>query len=125
VFDHFTHDTSQGLGYASVDSYPVNDTTASNTTISTSNIPTFTSPTTGKFYDLRNCIDFRPIKTAATGLNPVDPETYQVPPGGLHTPKPSSAKDNLELTMEFPQQEVINYHLLLQNSQTHLNLLKL
>ncbi len=93
VFDHFTHDTSQGLGYASVDSYPINDTTTSNTTISTSDIPTFTSPTTGKFYDLRNCIDFRPIKTAATGLNPIDPETYQVPPGGLHTPKPSSDFD--------------------------------
>jgi hypothetical protein len=93
VFDHFTHDTSQGLGYSSVDSYPIDDTATSNTTINTVDIPTFTSPVTKKFYDLRNCLDFRPIKTAATGLNPADPGTYQVPFGGLHTPKPSSDFD--------------------------------
>ncbi len=93
VFDHFTHDTSQGLGYASVDSYPIDDATTSNTTINTTSIPTFTSPATGKFFDLRNCVDFRPIKTAATGLNPADPGTYQVPFGGLHIPKPASDFD--------------------------------
>ena len=93
VFDHFTHDTSQGLGYASVDSYPINDTTASNTTINTTNIPKFTSPVTGRFFDLRNCVDFRPIKTANTSLNPIDVGTYQIPFGGLHIPKPSSDFD--------------------------------
>lgn len=94
VFDHFTHDTSQGLGYASIDSYPINDSITSNTTINTVNIPTFTSPVTGRFFDLRNCIDFRPIKTSATGINPVEPGTYQVPFGGLHIPKPSSDFDS-------------------------------
>lgn len=93
VFDHFTHDTSQGLGYASVDSYPVDDSAVSNTTINTVDIPTFTSPITGRFYDLRNSVDFRPIKTSATGINPADPGTYQVPFGGLHIPKPSSDFD--------------------------------
>jgi hypothetical protein len=94
VFDHFTHDTSQGLGYASVDSYPIDDAATSNTTINTVNIPTFTSPVTGRFFDLRNCVDFRPIKTAATGLNPADPGTYQIPFGGLHIPKPYSDFDS-------------------------------
>jgi hypothetical protein len=93
VFDHFVHDTSQGLGYASVDSYPVNDSATSNTTINTVDIPTFTSPTTGRFFNLRDCVDFRPIKTSATGLNPADPGTYQVPSGGLHFPQATSDFD--------------------------------
>lgn len=93
VFDHFTHDTTQGVGYCSVDSYPVNDTTTSNTTINTADIPVFVSPSTKKQFNLRDCIDFRPIKTANTSLNPIDVGTYQVPTGGLHIPKPNSDFD--------------------------------
>ena len=93
VYDHFTHDVTQGVGYLSVDSYPVNDTITSNTTITTSNIPVYISPKTSVVYDLRNCIDFRPIKTANTSLNPVDTGVYQIPPGGLHTPLAGSDFD--------------------------------
>jgi len=93
VFDHFTHDTTQGVGYCSVDSYPVNDSVTSNTTINTADIPIFTSPTTKKQFDLRDCVDFRPIKTANTALNPIDVGTYQVPIGGLHIPRPNSDFD--------------------------------
>jgi hypothetical protein len=93
VFDHFVHDTSQGLGYASVDSYPINDSVSSNTTINTTDISVFTSPTTGRSFNLRDCLDFRPIKTAVTGLNPVDVETYQIPSGGIHFPQPTSDFD--------------------------------
>lgn len=93
VFDHFTHDTSQGLGYTSVDSYPINDAASSNTTINTKDISVFTSPTTGTVYNLRDCVDFRPIKTANTALNPVDDGTYQVPAGGLRIPEPASDFD--------------------------------
>ena len=93
VFDHFSHDTTQGVGYCSVDSYPVDDTTTSNTTINTADIPIFTSRATKARFDLRDCVDFRPIKTANTSLNPIDVGTYQVPTGGLHIPKPSSDFD--------------------------------
>lgn len=93
VYDHFTHDVTQGVGYLSVDSYPINDSVTSNTTITTSNIPVYTSPKTGTIYDLRNCIDFRPIKTANTSLNPIDTGIYQIPPGGLHTPLAGSDFD--------------------------------
>ena len=93
VFDNFTHDTSQGVGYASVDSYPVNDDTSSNTTITTATIPTFTSPTTKRIYKLRDSIDFRPIKTANTALNPIDVGTYQVPTFGLRVPQSNSDFD--------------------------------
>ena len=93
VFDHFTHDTSQGVGYASVDSYPIDDTATSNTTITTGDIPNFTSPTTKTFYKLRDSIDFRPIKTANTSLNPIDVGTYQVPTFGLRVPESGSDFD--------------------------------
>lgn len=72
TFDHFTHDTSQGVGYLSVDSYPINDTATSNTTIRTEQIPVYTSTRTGTQYSLRDCIDFRPIRTANTSsTNPL------------------------------------------------------
>lgn len=93
VFDNFTHDTSQGVGYASVDSYPINDDVSSNTTITTGDIPTFTSPTTKEIISLRDSIDFRPIKTANTSLNPIDVGTYQVPTFGLRIPETNSDFD--------------------------------
>jgi hypothetical protein len=89
VFDHFTHDTTQGVGYMSVDSYPVNDVTSSNTTILTSQIPVFVSPTTSERLDLRDCIDFRPIRTANTSTNPIDAGSYIIPSGGIHIPVPN------------------------------------
>lgn len=93
VFDHFVHDTTQGIGYCSVDSYPVNDTVTSNTTINTVDIPIFTSPTTGSVFNLRDCVDWRPIKTANTSTNPIDTGVYQIPTGGLHIPESSSDFD--------------------------------
>lgn len=88
VFDYFTHDTSQGVGYLSVDSYPIDDVNTSNTTIDTADIPKYTSTTTGFVYDLRNSIDFRLRKLdSGSTTNPTDPGTYQIPIGGLHTPK--------------------------------------
>ncbi len=94
VFDHFTHDTSQGIGYLSLDSYPVNDTVSSNTTIRTEEIPIYESVKNGFRYDLRNCLDFRFIKSAnTTGTNPLDTEIYQIPAGGLHFPTPGSDFD--------------------------------
>jgi hypothetical protein len=93
VFDNFAHDTSQGVGYTSVNSYPVNDDATSNTTITTGDIPIFTSPTTKKVFKLRDSIDFRPIKTANTSLNPIDVGTYQVPTFGLRIPESGSDFD--------------------------------
>jgi hypothetical protein len=96
VYDHFTHDTTQGIGYLSVDSYPIDDVNDSDTTIDTAQIPKYTSSRTGELFDLRNCVDFRPIKTANTAaLNPIDDTAYQTPSGGggLHIPIPISDFD--------------------------------
>lgn len=59
--DHFTANTSAGVGFFTVDSYPIDDANTANTiAITTAEIPTFNSKK--GFIDLRNAIDFRPIK---------------------------------------------------------------
>lgn len=97
VFDSYTHNTTQGTGYFSVDSYPINDLVDSNTTITTAELPVYTSTKTGQTYNLRDCLDFRPIKTAnVTTINPTDSGTYQIPTTGsvgLHIPTPDSDFD--------------------------------
>ena len=60
--DTFQVDASQGIGYFSVDSYPVDDTGVTANTISTQNIPIYQSPSSGA-RDLRNSIDFRVYTT--------------------------------------------------------------
>lgn len=61
--DYFIPDYSQGKGYFSVDSYPIDDANSSTTKITTAEIPIYKSPTSGKTHDLRNHLDFRPVKT--------------------------------------------------------------
>jgi hypothetical protein len=56
VFRHFTH--SGGSGFLDVNSYLA--------AIPYTSIPTFTSPTTGITYNLRDCLDFRPRKNDTT-----------------------------------------------------------
>ena len=98
-FDYFTHDTSQGVGYFSVDSYPIDDTNSANTTaITTGEIPVYTSPTTGTRYDLRNHIDIRPrIADTANNVttltnisrNPAVSTLIVEPSGGLRFMAPN------------------------------------
>ena len=91
VFDYFSHDTTQGVGYSSLDSYPINDSASSNTTINTADVPTYVSARTGTSFNLKDCVDFRIVKSAnTTSTNPTDAGTFQVPTGGLHIPTPSS-----------------------------------
>lgn len=83
--DHFEADFSSGFGYFSVDSYPINDTAQSNTTIFTYEIPTYKSAG-GTVFNLRDCFDFRPYKTATANtsttiagatINPASVDTFQ------------------------------------------------
>jgi hypothetical protein len=120
-FDYFTHDTSQGVGYFSVDSYPIDDVNgAANTNaITTGEIPVYTSPTTGLRYDLRDQIDIRPLiaNTCAptTSLpSPATPATSTSivePSGGLRFMAPNESfttdfdyyiprKDRITMTSE-------------------------
>lgn len=59
--DHFVANTSAGVGFFTVDSYPIDDANTANTTaITTAQIPTFQS--NKGYIDLRNAVDFRPVK---------------------------------------------------------------
>ena len=93
-FDYFTHSSSSGVGYLTVDSYPVNDSAANTATIFTQEIPLFTSSADGITYDLRDCIDIRPRITdtantvtaiANISTNPAKSVAFDEPSGGLHT----------------------------------------
>jgi hypothetical protein len=83
--DHFEADFSSGFGYFSVDSYPINDSAAANSTIFTYQLPIYKS-STGTNFLLRDCFDFRPYKSATANssttiagstLNPATSSTFQ------------------------------------------------
>jgi hypothetical protein len=66
--DCFTSNTVSGVGYYSVDSYPIDDANTANTTaITTSNIPLYVSET-AEVYSLRDSIDFRPYVAATANI---------------------------------------------------------
>lgn len=116
-FDYFYHDTSQGIGYYSIDSYPIDDVNASNTSaINTAQVPIYTSPSTGVSYDLRNSIDMRPTMTATatdttslTGItiNPAATSTFDSPTGGLHT-LVNDTNFTMDLSYYLPRKDVVS-----------------
>tara|TARA_B100000131_G_scaffold8147_1_gene8499 strand:+ start:15363 stop:22169 length:6807 start_codon:yes stop_codon:yes gene_type:complete len=89
-FTHFTH-TKTSATYFTVDSYPVNDATD---TFKTEDIPIYNSVKHGDF-DLRNCLDFRPLavatatSTATLGSATVNPDSSEVLESALTQPNPS------------------------------------
>jgi hypothetical protein len=97
--DHFEADFSGGFGYFSVDSYPIDDSAASNTTIFTYQIPTYKTRA-GVVYNLRDAFDFRPYKVATANssttvagstINPVPGTTFVSGDGnGLRIVNPDS-----------------------------------
>lgn len=95
VFDYFEWSTTQGIGYVSIDSYPVDDNASNNTgaTIFTTDIPIYTSNKTGEKYDLRGVLDFRPKKINTTSTeNPTATTIFlaATTSSGLHLPVPNS-----------------------------------
>lgn len=103
-FDYFQPDYTNKYGYFSLDSYPVQDNDAlydSNTNIRTENVPIYKSPTTGKEFNLRNHLDFRPVKAkdsttadtwvvASASVNPPTSNLYSQAVTGLRFPVPST-----------------------------------
>jgi len=77
----FKPDVSSGVGFFSVESYPVDDTGVTANTIFTQYIPTYKSKSDGKVFSYRNSIDFRLYATntaayattaAAASINPAN-----------------------------------------------------
>jgi hypothetical protein len=97
--DYFYPDFTTGVGYFSVDSYPIDDTGVASNTIKTENIPVYKSPTSGQQYDLRNHVDFRPVKTITASdsttvggatTNPSASTTFYYSGSGLRIPASGS-----------------------------------
>lgn len=97
-YDHFEKDSSQGFGYFSVDSYPIDDNTTSNTTIFTYEIPEYIS-TAGVKYNLRDVLDFRPFKAntsvstqliSSATINPAATDTLSADTDGLRIVAPDT-----------------------------------
>ena len=107
--DFFTHVTTSGIGYFSVDSYPVDDVDTSNTNaITTAEIPIFISPVSGNEYNLRNSIDIRPritdtANTEATAVagattNPAASNNMVEPATSIHFATPN---ENFQFDLQF------------------------
>ncbi|NDB58501.1 DUF4815 domain-containing protein [bacterium] len=100
--DYFVPSYTGRGGYFSINSYNIqdDDTLSSNTTIRTENIPVYVSPVTSAKFNLRNYLDFRPVKTitasdattpAGATVNPSNTSTtYQILASGLKFPVPST-----------------------------------
>jgi len=110
--DVFTANTAAGVGFYSVDSYPINSTdTSTNTTIQTADIPYY------GVNSLRASIDFRPRKyntatvTTAEGSATINPAisntTFDIPSGGQHLPQPFSTF-NADVEYYLPRIDLIN-----------------
>jgi hypothetical protein len=104
--DYFAPDFSVGKGYFTVDSYPipVNDVAPTEVQITTAEIPIYTSPSSGKKYDLRNHIDFRPVKSL-TANDVTDPASVNV----TENPLKSNTFNfiNSTLALASPSSEII------------------
>ena len=96
--DAFQVDASQGIGYFSIDSYPIDDTGVTANTILTQNIQIYQSPSSGA-RDLRSSIDFRVYTTntavyttsdASATVNPSNNVTFNALTTGF-TPTPDSS----------------------------------
>ncbi|NBS35634.1 MAG: hypothetical protein EBS82_07375, partial [Methylocystaceae bacterium] len=100
--DYFEPNFTSRAGYFSIDSYPIEDDDtmySSAVDIRTENVSIYKSPINGKEYNLRNYLDFRPVKTnSATDAttpgtateNPTKSFAYQNSTNGLRIPASSS-----------------------------------
>ena len=106
-FSWFSRDTSGGIGFTTVDSYPVDDADAANASkIATPEIPLFVS-SDGTEYDLRDSVDFRPAqantcepKADLTGIpsNPAAPSVFAV--HGTHGVYPPTPDQNFQADVD-------------------------
>lgn len=116
--DHFTTDTSQGVGFFTARSYPIDDANTANTSaIQTFEIPTYTSKSTKTFIDLRDAVDFRPFAVntaisttnpASATINPVSTLTlFSYGAAGSYLPAPDSAYE-VNLQYYLPRKDRIS-----------------
>ena len=101
-----------GIGYYLASSYPIDDVTSPlpSIKIRTEDIPTYNSKSTGAYYDLRDCVDFRPtvdatatIPATSLGSASENPSTDISFSGTPYLPTPDS---NFQITLEHYQRRI-------------------
>ncbi len=104
-FSHFTTDRTSGLGYYTLESYPVDDANPDDISkITTPEVPLY-ERSSGGVIDLRDSIDFRPLKantcapvtTGTAPSNPSSPSTYDIDSEGSFFPTPD---ENFQTNVE-------------------------
>lgn len=104
-FSHFTTNRTSGLGYYTLESYPVDDANPDATDkITTPEVPLFVR-SSGEELDLRDSLDFRPLKantcapvtTGTAPTNPSSPTTYDIDSEGSFFPTPD---ENFQANIE-------------------------
>lgn len=107
--DNFVATTSQGVGFFTAASYPIDDAnTANSIAIQTYQIPQYTS-TIGDLYDLRDSVDYRPFANATANATAnviasatVNPSTtltlFTYGSNGSYTPTPGT---NYQSTIQY------------------------
>jgi hypothetical protein len=117
-FNYFGRDRSDGIGYMSVDSYPIDDAAPSAAdSITTPEIPTHKTAS-GKILDLRDSVDFRPIRSStvtpsATGTAAVAPTnpgagtTFDIDSDGVYFPTPDQ-NFQCDVQSYLPRYDIVN-----------------
>lgn len=101
---HWTYNQSQGYGFFTANSYPIDDIDQANTNaITTQEIPLYTS-STGSLYNLRDSVDFRPFavntatSTSTIASATVNPSSTLTFSGNPYLPAPDS---NFQSDLEY------------------------
>lgn len=96
--DHFVSNTAPGIGFYSIESYPIDANTSNTSAITVAEIPVYQNDN-GTVFSLRDSIDFRSsyVNTATSAsdiasatINPPTTTTLSVDPDGLYTPRTGS-----------------------------------
>ena len=114
--DHFVPDFSfdDSLGFFSVNSYPIDDTQETDTTIFTFELPRYTT-SEGSSFNLRDALDFRPVKentaadattVTAASTNPSDTNDFFESSSGLNTPVANS-QINVDYSFFLARRDVV------------------
>lgn len=89
--DYFDHDFSQGLGYISVDSYPIDDSSDLPDTIKTWEVPSYGTFNLINYVDIRKKKENTANDTTVIGdasINPIESSDFDNPAGGARNLTP-------------------------------------
>jgi len=117
--DHFTFNTSAGVGFFTAKSYPIDDANTANTNaIQTYQIPTYISRSSKQYIDLRDAVDFRSlaentaVSTTTVGSATINPTTtltlFSYGSAGSFIPTPDSSYEASSIQYYLPRKDRIS-----------------